>query len=343
MFYRVVSYRWMLYSYSNLLIAKANQIPLRSVPRLFTIDSIDKLRYAISVFNKAINYSTKLKTNNEIIFAPVFSNWYTDFSRGNKESVIMPSAVFLFLKRPLHSNPYDLDLFRNDSKLWHRRLRQIEDSRRFIPIFVYDPLHMSDILVCYTPLILVHKSNEDGVHTTSCYADVDCRAYAEINDFYILTSLWIPNGETEYVEKLMHSKVGNLVRLCNPFFCSNPFKGNHSDTTTISSTQAAHQIISKNANKFSVVIEFSTSCIAVMDNIMQKYLYTWLSIPSIKLLHIIHKLFNNIKADKLLIIDILANFSEFGSLNRDRMWLKILSYITKAKHVKAVIGGNMYQ
>lgn len=339
MFYKIVPYKWILYSYSNLFVAKINQISLKIIPRLFTIDSLDKLRYVINMYNKVIDYSRKSKVDN-VILTSVLNNWYISFNKKDEESIIIPNAIFLFLERPSPSNPYDFDLFKNDSKLWYNRLQQIKEQD-FVPLFVYDPLHIPDILIYYIPLILINKNNEGGIHTTSCYTDIECKAYAEVEDFYILINIWIPSKESDYVKNFIHTNANNLVRLCNPFFCSNPFEYDHKVIGTVNYVRTAHQITSKGTDRFNVVVEFLTSCIAVMNNIMQSYIYLWLPVPSLELLRTIHRFFRDIKVYRLLVIDILGNFSELGSLHTDRMWIKILRHITEAESIKAIIGGTI--
>lgn len=339
MFYKIVPYKWILYSYSNLLIAKINQTPLKITTRLFTVDSVDKLRYVISIYNKVFDYSKRFKLDN-VILTPVANNWYTGSNKINEDLAVIPNAVFLLLKRPLPSNPYDFDLFKNDSRLWYKRLQQIKEFS-LTPIFIYDPLHIPDIITYYIPLILVNKNNESGIHTTSCYTDIECQAYAIDDDFYILIGIWIPDEEINNVGKLAYANLNNLVKLCNPLFCSNPFKYDHKIVNVVDYTQILCQSTSKDTSRSNIVMEFLTSYIAIASNVIQSYLYIWLPVPSIELLRKISSFFVNNEVNKLLVIDILGNFSEIGSLSTDRMWIGILRYITKAKNIKALIGGDV--
>lgn len=314
----------------------------KHIPNIFAIETINEFDQIISLYIKAIKVRTNSK-DLDLNLVSVFDNCYTYLNEKRLNSVKTPNSLFLLLKRPLSTDPLNFDLFRNDAKVWYGRIQRVI-HRKFIPIFIYDPLYIPNIIIEYIPLVLINRRDDIVNLETVCYVNNVCKAYVEYDDFCILLGLWSPDNIINILSSKKSLDSSNIIQIPNPLFCSNPFKHSHVDRADYSILQTTKQHRNNNTNKHKLIIEFTTSYMAInyVNNTNRgNYTYLWLPIPSTKNLFTIYELLKDLKVDELIIVSIINNFAETGSLNSDRIWINVLRYMVQPQHVRVIVSNSL--
>ncbi|MEM4788955.1 MAG: hypothetical protein QXV06_04100, partial [Ignisphaera sp.] len=321
------------------LIVKILNIQPKRIPNIFTIETINEFDQIVRLYMKASRVCIKHK-DLDLNLASVFDNCYNE---GHLNSMKTPNSIFLLLKRPFPTDPLDFDLFRNDAKVWYGRIQQVIHNK-FIPIFIYDPLYIPNIIIEYIPLVLINRHNNIENCKAVCYVDNVCKAYMEHDNFYILLGLWSSDNIINILNPKKSLNIGNIVQIPNPLFCSNPFRHDHIDKARHPIIQTTKQNMNKNSNKHNLIIEFTTSYMSI--NSMNStnrggYTYLWLPIPSTKILFITYGLLKDLEVDKLIIASTINNFAETGSLSLDRIWINILKHRIQPQRIRIIIGNSL--
>lgn len=342
MFYKVIHYRNILYSCSNLLIARALNIQIKKIPNIFTIETADELKQVVHMYTKVLNaYINHENLNSNIV--PTFDNYYVYFDQEHLNNIGAPNSLLLLLKRPLSTDPLDFDLFKNDAKVWYGRLHQVIQNK-FTPIFIYDPVYTPNIMIEYIPLILINNIYDVDTYETTCYIDNICRAYVDYDDFYILLGLWSSDNIMNILNLTKSLNESNIIQMSNPLFCSNHSRHKYTNLIRNTKLHISRQPINNNSYRHNMILEFTTSYMAVSSASKtneNKYKYLWLPVPSTKILFVIYELFKDVRINELIIVSTINNFAETGSLSPDRIWINILRYATQPQCIKVIVGNSM--
>ncbi|MEM2296999.1 MAG: hypothetical protein QXH10_06195 [Ignisphaera sp.] len=342
MFYKVVHYRNILYSCSNLLIARASNIQFKQIPNIFTIETIDELKQIVYLYIKILNaYINHENLNLDLV--PTFGDYYVYFDKERLNNIILPNSMLLLLKRPLSTDPLDFDLFVNDARVWYGRLYQVIQNK-LIPAFIYDPVYIPNIIIEYIPLILINNINYVDAYKTTCYVDNICKAYVDYDDFYILLGLWSSDNIMNILSSTKPLNIDNIIQISNPLFCSNhpKYKCKNLIKPSIPCISKSH--VNNNSYRHNIILEFTTSYMvvnSVSKTNENKYAYLWLPVPSTKILFVIYELLKDIRINELIIVSAINNFAETGSLSPDRIWINALRYAVQPRCIKVIVGNSM--
>lgn len=326
-----------------MLITKLADTSIKRLPSLFLVSELDDLDHVVRVYQKARANALKAKSSG-VVLTSISANWFIQQHVEQMGYTVIPNAIFLLVKRISPTNPLDFDLFKNDVALWSKKL--CASGKRFMSLFIYDPVHIPHIMIKYLPVVLIDEQIDGALDINTCLTASVCVTHAiPYQDSYIVLGIWSYNKKIGSGMTLPNIDYDHVVEFCNPFFCSNPLnlKNNYDnnklelklDELWLTTFNPSSVLGKKDVQK--LIIEFFSSYISKLKKLTDNITYLWLPVPSSYLLPIVYTLISNINTKKLLVVSPINNFSEKGSTNNDRIWLGILKYLSKAKLVKTII------
>lgn len=339
MLYVMIPQKFLTISYSNSLIAEISGIEKKSIPQLFIIKMVDDFEKVLKLYHKSISFH-KGNKDLKLILAPTFSDWYLmNYMKRNGYGII-PSSIFLLLKRPRPASPFDLQLFRNDLIFWFKRLYSWGPAKSFEFIFIYDAIHLPSVLIKYIPLLLMYKENNaDKVFSTCCYETI-CDSYiGDFGEFFLLLNLWVSNIYNVNINSsALYDRIDiRIDRVNNPLFNSGIYM--YKNIECIHQNIYLDSILQGNrATK--LIVEFTSSYTLTLlkDANLNNIIYFWFPLPLSSFVLMFNELTKYLHIHELLVIDIINNIAEFGSLSPDRIWLNVLKHVSKARKIKTIIG-----
>lgn len=328
----------LIYTCSNILVSRINNIPIQRLTRHFIINDVNDLIYISKIIQKIYDKLLQQLDSPTIKLVPIADNLFKHMGENIR---IISNAIFLLLKRPFSTNPLNFNLFKDDAVFWYTKLHNMLKNR-FISIFIYDPLYISNILIDYLPLILIASNTIDkSIYTRSCPMNILCSSYAvDFSDFYIIIGIWSSGVEIMQILSAINLDGYSFATISNPIFHINTYTKTYCSMTTDYNILLSMSKYNQHKEFDNVVIEFFSSYyLSIAKNLVTKFTYLWFPIPSSKILiHIINSL-SGIKTNSLTIISPINNFAERGSTTSDRIWISTLGYITRASYTTSVISG----
>uniref|UniRef100_A0A7C2ZUV6 Uncharacterized protein n=1 Tax=Ignisphaera aggregans TaxID=334771 RepID=A0A7C2ZUV6_9CREN len=293
---------------------------------------MDKIKLVAGIYNKVIDSVT---TKKDVVLAPVFCNCFINSVIDGDKYAVIPRSIFLLLKRPLCSNPYDFGLFLNDVNLWYNRLKKsISGNNTFI--FLFDPIRIPFIMMNYVPLLITNETI-DGINLMTCASETDCNALALFNEFYLVLGLWSLSEENYFNKLATYIEPYTTTKISNPLFYSNPFDARSSiNVLSIYSDDMLYSTYAE-SKASNLVIEFTTSITHRFGLGYEDAVYLWFSVPSSRILPIVNKYVNRLNVGRMLIISLINNIAELGSICTDRIWLSTLRLLTRAKAIDIMV------
>jgi hypothetical protein len=341
MLLKKVPQKYLVFSCSNMLITEKLGLKTKSIPQIFIINELNDFKEVLKLYFKVIN-TYKDRKDRESFSIPTFCNWYWVNDIRSKGYDVIPQSILLLLRRPRPTSPHDLQLLKDDLMFWYKKLIDIIDRKSFEFIFIYDIHRLFHILTKYIPLLLLYKEmNISETTLTCCYNESVCEGYiGEFGDFSVLFNFCVPSicKDSFHVFKDIDISI-NRVR--NPLFdLSNYVHENIKRVQYNINLKTLMQV--STAPGF--IIEFTTSFTKFLyeevdlDLDSDSVLYVWLPLSSSVFIPMISEYAKYLSIRKVIIIDIINNIAEFGSISLDRIWISILKNLVKIGETKVVIG-----